>query len=119
MSCALYMWGDNTKGQVTLHLHASHFPPLSPALISLPQLGSGDKKAYHAPYCVTGTSDEAAPSAMRIVHSVVCGEMMTAAIDTQAQPLRLRIPFTAQLVFRCVLLLRVTLVLRDACLLGA
>lgn len=68
---------------------------------------------------MTGTSDNAAPSAMRDVHSVVCGEMMTAAIDTQAEPLCCRIPFAAQLVFRCVVLLHVTLVLRDACLLGA
>lgn len=34
MTCDLYMWGDNTKGQ----------------------LGSGDKKAYSAPFCATSAA---------------------------------------------------------------
>ena len=49
------------------------------------QLGSGDKKAYEAPLCVTSAGDSAASSALQRVHSVVCGEMMTAVIDLQVR----------------------------------
>jgi hypothetical protein len=60
-------------------------PPKSHIVLIVPQLGSGDKKAYSAPYCVTSAADAAASSAMQRVHSVVCGEMMTAVIDLQAR----------------------------------
>jgi alpha-tubulin suppressor-like RCC1 family protein len=63
VTCAVYAWGDNTKGQ----------------------LGSGDKKAHMQPYCVTGGVDVVGPSSMQRGHSVVCGELMTAVIDIQAR----------------------------------
>jgi hypothetical protein len=91
------MWGDNTKGQVTLHRTVASATTIR-AVISTPQLGSGDKKPYSAPYCVTNAAGTLRVRVQRFqnhhpqrntitqsVHSVVCGEMMTAAIDSLAR----------------------------------
>jgi hypothetical protein len=60
VTCALYTWGDNSKGQVTVGFGSSIQTIFFFTFFW--QLGSGDKKAYHAPYCVTGTAGAAEAS---------------------------------------------------------